>query len=312
MRMQLGHSWSTAKKMMPACHWVVNGSIHCDWGAQQLAYDASTDTVFFAVGNSTGGLGKGHGCDDGDGNEENGSWIRTSTDKGESWDTPTKVAPPASPTHCATPVMGNGMQIRPGTPHAGRVLFTTTHNSFHGCIVVHTDDGGKTYNYSHSSNLIRLGIDETQIAQLPNGSLMAISRNCIGINNTIGPQCPTGPPPPKRLPTVKSQGTSVETTARAILGDNDDPRQAPRKAGDRFTWSVSVDGGDTWSQPRQHPDLVTPGCKGSLISYKDAVYFSGPYSVVSKSALSALCFSCLLVPSCICTRTNNARRAWCA
>eukprot|EP01052_Picozoa_sp_SAG31_P017634 SAG31_NODE_1215_length_9335_cov_5.846470_8_plen_53_part_00 len=45
--------------MMPQCHWVVNGSVHCDWGAQQLAYDEKTKTVFLAVGNSTGGLGKG-------------------------------------------------------------------------------------------------------------------------------------------------------------------------------------------------------------------------------------------------------------
>jgi len=162
--------------MMPPCHWIVNGSIHCDWGAQQLGYDALSDTVFLAVGNSTGGLGQGHGCDDGDGNEENGSWMRQSTDRGSTWGTPVKVAPPASPTHCATAVMGNGIQIRNGTPHAGRVLFTTTHNSFHGCIVVYTDDGGRTYNYSRSENLTRLGIDETQIAQLGNGSLMAISR----------------------------------------------------------------------------------------------------------------------------------------
>eukprot|EP01051_Picozoa_sp_SAG22_P028275 SAG22_NODE_9896_length_564_cov_1.193548_1_plen_128_part_00 len=48
-------------------------------GAQQLAYDATSNTVFLAAGNSTGGLGKGHGCDDGDGNEENGSWMRKST-----------------------------------------------------------------------------------------------------------------------------------------------------------------------------------------------------------------------------------------
>jgi hypothetical protein len=168
--------------MMPPCHWIVNGSIHCDWGAQQLGYDALSDTVFLAVGNSTGGLGQGHGCDDGDGNEENGSWMRQSTDRGSTWGTPVKVAPPASPTHCATPVMGNGIQIRNGTPHAGRVLFTTTHNSFHGCIVVYTDDGGRTYNYSRSENLTRLGIDETQIAQLGTGSLMALSVGRISMS----------------------------------------------------------------------------------------------------------------------------------
>ena len=44
-------------------------------------------------------------------------------------------------------------------------------------------------------------------------------------------------------------------------------------------WSVSNDGGDSWSRPRQHQDLLTPGCKGSLIGYKGAVYFSGPSSV---------------------------------
>ena len=73
-----GQTWLNATKMMPQCDWRVNGSIHCDWGAQQLMYDASSKTVFLAVGNSTGGLGKGHGCDDGDGNEENGSWLRRS------------------------------------------------------------------------------------------------------------------------------------------------------------------------------------------------------------------------------------------
>ena len=205
--------------------------IYSDWGSQQLAYDAITDTVFLAVGNSTGGLGKGHGCDDGDGNEENGAWMLRSTDQGLTFSTAKRVAPPASPTHCIGPVMGNGVQIRAGTPHAGRVLFTTTHNSFHGAIVVYTDDSGKTYNYSHSSNLIRLGVDETQIAQLSNGSLMAISRNCVGPNNTIGPQCPEGPPPPEK---IRGDGGGG--------GGGGDPRDAPHVAGDRFLWSVSTDG----------------------------------------------------------------------
>ena len=138
----LGLSWSNATKAMPQCNWVVNGSIHCDWGAQQLACtahnqsrhnmisrevsersdcmcldDAKSATVFLAVGNSTGGLGKGHGCDDGDGNEENGAWILKSTDAGASWGEAVKVAPPASPTHCMNPVMGNGAVYKPAFIH---------------------------------------------------------------------------------------------------------------------------------------------------------------------------------------------------
>ena len=52
----LSNTWSNATKMMPQCEWVVDGSIHCDWGAQQLAYDAVKKVVFLAVGNSTGEL----------------------------------------------------------------------------------------------------------------------------------------------------------------------------------------------------------------------------------------------------------------
>ena len=103
-------------------------------------------------------------------------------------------------------------------------------------------------------------------------------RNCIGANDTIGPQCPEGPPPPERL----AHGTSL------IVAPGSDPKDAPRRAGDRFTWSVSTSGGDTWSRPRQHPDLVTPGCKGSLIGYRGSVYFSGPYSVTKRENLTIL------------------------
>ena len=43
-----------------------------------------------------------------------------------------------------------------------------------------------------------------------------------------------------------------------------------------------------------HPDLLTPGCKGSIISYKGpsdsaaAVYFSGPYSTTQRWNLTVM------------------------
>ena len=40
---------------------------------------------------------------------------------------------------CTDPVNANGVRLRAGGPHAGRVLFTATHNAYHGeYIVVYT------------------------------------------------------------------------------------------------------------------------------------------------------------------------------
>jgi photosystem II stability/assembly factor-like uncharacterized protein len=56
----------------------------------------------------------------------------------------------------------------------------------------------------------------------------------------------------------------------------------------RFAYAVSTDGGTTFDQIREHPDLVTPVCQGSLLGYKDMVLFAGPYSEVSRTNLSVL------------------------
>jgi hypothetical protein len=58
--------------------------------------------------------------------------------------------------------------------------------------------------------------------------------------------------------------------------------------GKRFMWSVSDDGGASWLPPRPHPDLITPVCMGSLTSYKEMVYFAGPYSETTRHNLTIL------------------------
>ena len=137
----------------------------------------------------------------------------------------------ASPTHCVAPVMGNGVQIGAGRQHAGRMLFPLVHDSFNGAIVLLSDTAGRTWDYSHSENLIRPGIDESQIAPLANGSLMIISRNCIGVDDNAS------------LTACHFMDAERGQLA-GQLGSHVDPKNAPRVAGDRFTWSVSNDGGE--------------------------------------------------------------------
>lgn len=42
------------------------------------------------------------------------------------------------------PVNANGIRLRSGGPHAGRLLFTATHNAYQGDIIVYSDDGAPT------------------------------------------------------------------------------------------------------------------------------------------------------------------------
>ena len=55
-----------------------------------------------------------------------------------------------------------------------------------------------------------------------------------------------------------------------------------------FAVSVSDTGGETWTPVTHQPQLVTPVCQGSLISYQGpadpapALYFSGPHSTVTR------------------------------
>jgi hypothetical protein len=45
---------------------------------------------------------------------------------------------------CMDPVNANGVRLRTGGPHLGRVLSTATYNAYQGDIVVYSDDGPRS------------------------------------------------------------------------------------------------------------------------------------------------------------------------
>ena len=58
----------------------------------------------------------------------------------------------------------------------GRLVFCAVRNAYEGDIPVFSDDGGKTYRFS--TGVYKPGMDECNIAQAANGSLLLIARNC--------------------------------------------------------------------------------------------------------------------------------------
>jgi hypothetical protein len=203
---------------------------------------------------------------------DGGTFQLDSMDFGVTWSSKLKpVAPPLTPNpgkpnaNCVIPTMGNGMQMS-GGPFSGRLILPLVHDGYNGGVVISSDDGGQSYNLSTGLHIP--GIDETQIAQLPNGSLMSISRNCF---------TPTTLPPAVATCNYDRQADTDGTDEMALY-----------KPGSRFVWSTSPDGGVTWTTPQIHPDLPSPGCKGSLISYQNSVYWAGPYSTSRRHNLTVL------------------------
>ena len=101
--------------------------------------------------------------------------------------------------------------------HQGRLLFMGVHNAYKGDVVAYSDDHGKTF--QSSGALHQTGLDEGSIAQLPNGSLFAIFRNCF-------------------LPGGSTKGCQGRSQGRLQAGDN-----GTGMGGKRFYFSVSNDGG---------------------------------------------------------------------
>ena len=78
---------------------------------------------------------------------------------------------------CLNPTSGQGLVMRPvNGKYGGRLVFCAVRNAYEGDIPVWSDDGGKTYSFS--TGVYKPGMDECNIAQAANGSLMLIARNC--------------------------------------------------------------------------------------------------------------------------------------
>jgi hypothetical protein len=204
--------------------------------------------------------------------------------------------------------MGNGMQMMSG-PHAGRLIMPLVHDGYNGGVVLRSDDGGKSYNLSVGLHIP--GIDETQIAQLPNGrsgrkhllDLLYVDSLCsLSVVQVSPPLSPHSLSYVRfccialcSLMAISRNCFTPETLPPAVASCNyqamaDDRRSATTayKPGSQFVWSTSPDGGVSWTRPQIHPDLPSPGCKGSLIAYKGSIYMSGPYSTTRRHNLTVL------------------------
>lgn len=159
------------------------------------------------------------------------------------------------------------MRPLPDGRFGGRLVFCAVRNAYEGDIPVFSDDGGETFNFS--TGVYRPGLDECNIAQAANGSLVMIARNCEMGN--------------------LDHCQMVPAAGDAAAGPGPGVGVAARGAGNhRFAVSVSDDGGETWGPVRYQPQLVTPVCQGSIISHKGpsdkapALYFSGPGSETAR------------------------------
>ena len=210
-----------------------------------------------------------------------------STDAGKSWgdfqNIHTQLEFPKKPANCLAPTSGQGLVMRPvNGKYGGRLVFCAVRNAYEGDVPVWSDDNGKTYNYS--TGLYLPGLDECNIAQAANGSLFLISRNCREGNLN-----------------------KCQMMAAATDNDNDDDGDGhddvsrtssmDRMSGTgnhHFVYSVSNDGGETWTAPRDQEQMLTPVCMGSIISHQGgsdtapALYYSSPYSATARVNLTIL------------------------
>ena len=215
----------------------------------QLLWDARRKQVLWQFSKKQAVVG---GCDSGV-QDIWGVLQVTSTNAGLSWSRPVNISRAAKvkPVCGLAPTSGAGAQLQTG-PHAGRLLFSATHNSYLGDVILYSDDGGVSYEASY--DLAVSGLDESQMTQLSNGTLMIILRNCL--NGTApGTSCPL-------------MSRSMELASPGSLL----PPGWPTK----FMYSLSHDSGVHWTVPRVHPDLITPVCQSSILTHKNATYFAGP------------------------------------
>jgi hypothetical protein len=250
-----------------------------NWQQLQLAYDADASRLIVMLGNGT--RPSKITC-------QSGVLHQTvSTDRGLTFAAVADVSRSLANPHdrsCISPPGGIGIQLRPGTTYAGRLLMAATHHAYQGDIILRHDHGRQSNAYNVSDDLHRPGLDEMQLIQLRNGSVMALARNCADPNGTM-----------KQCMMVASATPRVSETSAGVSGLGWSSRgetlgEGAHGGGDkRVMVSISADsGGEHWSIPRPHPDLVTPVCNFGVTYYRGAVLFSGPYSEVSRTNLSVL------------------------
>jgi hypothetical protein len=261
-----GHSWSNpSNPVAPSGEGAGSGA--------QTVYDPHRHTVFLQFGNVSSVK---VGCDIGE-EQLNGIKQLQSTDAGASWGNFVDVekqlvkegvpvpagGPRLGPGTCLGPTGGEALVMRPvHGKYGGRMVFCAVQNAYQGDIPVWSDDGGKTFNFS--AGVYKKGLDECSIAQTANGSLLLIARNC---HNSNLRQCQ-----------MRRQ--------LAMRNDQEDPGQIGSHT---FAVSMSHDGGESWGPITQQPQLITPVCQASIISYKGpkdaapALYFSHPFSTTSRS-----------------------------
>lgn len=162
----LGATWERWTYPLP-----LPGENGSRWCCPQQLYDRRTSTAFLLLSRETSPA-----CNAEDGEKTMGVLSLRSTDRGRSYSTtPVPLRslglPPSTP-RCISPTSGAGVQLADG-----RLVASAVENPYRGDLVLWSDDGGGRWNVSlgvHSS-----GVDEGQLTQLPNGSLMIVMRNCI-------------------------------------------------------------------------------------------------------------------------------------
>jgi hypothetical protein len=129
--------------------------------------------------------------------------------------------------------------------------------------------------YNYSTGVYLPGLDECNIAQAANGSLFLIARNCREGNLN---KCQ-----------MSDHSTDDPVDAKALSGS-----RAEGVGNHRFVYSISNDGGESWSAPQDQDQMVTPVCMASIISFKGGsdsapvLYYSSPYSSTSRTNLTIL------------------------
>ena len=239
------------------------------WQQVTQAYDAVANRLIIVLGNATTGLQQGNlTC-------ESGVLHQTvSTDRGLTFSPVQDISHSLPNLHdrsCISPSGGVGIQLRPGTNHAGRMLIAATHHAYQGDIILRQDSNAESAVYNATDDLHHPGLDEMQLVQLSNGSIMALARNCADATGS--------------MKNCMMMHNDAENSAVSNFDHDDD--DGGGGGGKRVMVSVS-ESGVHWSTPRPHKDLVTPVCNFGVTHYRGAVLFSGPYNETTRTNLSVL------------------------